>query len=96
MDIGLLHRMCKEDTRESFEDFKKSLSIGLFEFNDNVKEDLQTQLTQGLCKRTIKYFVTEYNPSEIQIKYLMNIVNDYNKIVLRVSENYCDTKNTLD
>ncbi len=92
MDIGLLHRMCKEDTRTSFEDFKSSLSIGLFEFNDRLKEDLQTQLMQGLCKRTIKHFVTEYNPSEIQIKYLMNVVNDYNKIVLRVSENYCDKK----
>jgi hypothetical protein len=92
MDIGLLHRMCKEDTRTSFEDFKNSLSIGLFDFNDNVKEDLQTQLKQGLCKRTIKYFVTEYNPSEIQIKYLMNVVNDYNKLVLRVSENYCKSK----
>ena len=92
MDIALLHRMCKEDTRASFEDFKNSLSIGLFDFNDNVKEDLQTQLIQGLCKRTVKYFVTEYNPSEIQIKYLMNVVNDYNKIVLQVSENYCKSK----
>lgn len=81
--------MCKEDTRNAFNEFKRQLEIGLFSFNNNVKEDMKIQLTQGLCKRTVKYFVTEYNPSEIQIKYLMNVVNDYNKIVLRVSDNYC-------
>ncbi len=27
MDIGLLHRMCKEDTRNAFDEFKRVLSF---------------------------------------------------------------------
>ena len=89
MDIGLLDRMCKEDTRMAFNEFKRQLDIGLFPFNKGVKEDMQTQLIQGLCSRTVKYFVTTYNPSSIQIKYLTDTTYYYKKLVLETSNNYC-------
>lgn len=89
MDIGLLHKMCREDTRSSFEEFKVSLNVKLFDFNDNVKQDVQNQLIQGLCKRTVKYFVLNYKLSAIQINYLMKVVDYYKNLVLSVSNNYC-------
>lgn len=89
MDIGLLHKMCKEDTRLSFEEFKDSLSVNLFDFNDNVKQDIQNQLLQGLCKRTVKYFILNNKLSEIQINYLMKVVGYYQEVALSVSNNYC-------
>ena len=57
MDIGLLHKMCKEDTRNAFDEFKRVLSVELFPYNDNVKNDLQMQLVQGMCAKTVKYFI---------------------------------------
>ena len=81
--------MCKEDTRLSFEEFKTSLSVNLFDFNDNVKKDLLDQLLQGMCKRTVKYFVLNYKLSEFQINYLMKVVCYYQEVVLSVSNSYC-------
>lgn len=95
MDIDLLHEMCKEDTRLSFEEFKVSLSVNLFAFNDNVKQDMQSQLLQGLCKRTVKYFILNYRLSEIQINYLMKVVEYYKSIVLSVSNSYFEKKYRL-
>ncbi len=32
--------MCKEDTRKSFNEFKRLLKVGFYPFNDVVKEDI--------------------------------------------------------
>lgn len=88
MDIGLLHRMCKEDTRNAFNEFKRVIDVNLFPFNLNVKQDLQNQLLQGLCSRTVKYFVTNYKLSEIQINLLQSVINQYEQIALITSNNY--------
>lgn len=89
MDIELLHKMCKEDTRKSFNGFKRVLEIGFYPFNEVVKEDMQNTLIQGMCTKTVKHFVTLYNPSTIQIKYLTDTISYYEKLVLKVSDNYC-------
>ncbi len=89
MDISLLNKMCKEDTREGFNEFKRLLNVGFFPFDEIVKEDMQNWLIQGLCTRTVKHFVTTYNPSTIQIKYLTDTTDYYKKLVLKVSDNYC-------
>lgn len=89
MDLELLHRMCKEDTRKSFNEFKRIIDVNLFPFNQNVKEDLLNQLTQGLCSRTTKEFVTNNNLSVIQLQYLKNVTDQYKRIVLATSINYC-------
>jgi hypothetical protein len=81
--------MCKEDTRKSFDEFKRVLDVGYYPFNDVVKEDMQNTLTQDLCKRTVKHFVNTYRPSSIQIKYLTDTTDYYKELVLKVSDNYC-------
>ena len=89
MDLELLHKMCKEDTRNAFEEFKRVLAIPLFPFNDNVKDDLQNQITQGLCKRAVKHFVTNYNLSNTQIQFLCKTTDYYKSLVLHTSNKYC-------
>ena len=88
MDLELLHKMCKEDTRKAFNEFKRVIDVELFAFNDNVRKDLQNELTQGLCKRAINHFVTSYKLSDIQIQFLCNTTNYYKDIVLHTSNNY--------
>jgi len=88
MDIGLLHTMCKEDTRKGFNEFKNAIDIELFPFNQNVKQDLQNQLLQGLCKRTTKLFVERYNLTEIQLEYLSKVIDQYKQLALNTSNNY--------
>ena len=75
MDIELLHKMCKEDTRKGFDEFKRIIEIQLFGFNENTKEDMQNQLIQGLCSRTIKHFIMNFNLSNHQIAYLTSVTN---------------------
>ena len=89
MDLGLLHTMCKEDTRNAFNDFKRSIECGLFEFNNDVKDDLQNQLKQDTCNRTVKYFVNNYKLSKTQITYLSQIKEHYTQIALTALNNYC-------
>ena len=89
MDIGLLHEMCKEDTRNAFNEFKRVLDVELFTFNNNVKNDLQMQLVQGMCTRTVKYFVTNNKLSDYHIKFMVNVTEHYKQIALKTSENYC-------
>ena len=88
MDIDLLNSMCKEDTRNAFNEFKRVIDIELFTFNTDVKQDLQEQLIQGLCSRTTKHFINNYNLSSAQIKYLSNVTSQYKKLALEVSNNY--------
>ena len=88
MDLELLDKMCKEDTRDAFNEFKRVLSIPLFDFNDNVKQDLQNELTQGLCKRAVKHFVMNYNLSSNQLKFLNKTTNYYKAIALHTSNKY--------
>ena len=88
MDIGLLHKMCKEDTRNAFSEFKRVLSVELFPYNDNIKNDLQTQLTQGMCAKTVKYFIMNNKLSDYHIKFMCNVTEHYKQIALKTSENY--------
>jgi hypothetical protein len=88
MDLELLHKMCKEDTRNAFNEFKRISNIQLFRFNNNVKQDMQKELAQGLCSRTVKYFIMNYNLSDLQIQFLCKTTNCYNKLVFNVSDNY--------
>jgi hypothetical protein len=88
MDIGLHHAMYKEDTRKAFNEFKRIIDTTLFSFNLDVKQELQNQLLRGLYNRTIKYFVTNYKLSGIQINLLQNTISKYKKVVLVTSNNY--------
>ena len=89
MDIGLLHNMCKEDTRNAFDEFKRVLSVELFPYNDNIKSDLQVQLTQGVCDKTVKYFIMNNKLSDYHIKFMCNVTEHYKQIALKTSGNYC-------
>ena len=88
MDLGLLHTMCKKDTRKAFEDFKRIIDIELFSINENVKNDIQKQMLQGLCTKTVKHFVMTYNLSETQLQILKNVTDQYKVIILKTSTNY--------
>jgi len=81
--------MCKQDTRNAFDEFKRVLNVELFPYNDNIKNDLQTQLTQGMCAKTVKYFVMNNKLSEYHIKFMCNVTEHYKQIALKTSENYC-------
>ncbi|WGD34738.1 hypothetical protein [Olleya sp. YS] len=88
MDLELLHIMCKQDTRNGFNEFKRVIDINLFTFDLNVKEDLLNQLSQGLCSRTVKEFVTNNNLSNKQLEYLSIVIEYYKAIAIKTAENY--------
>lgn len=88
MDIGLLHSMCKKDTRKAFENFKSDINIELFPINEKFKNDIQKQMVQGLFAKTVKHFVMTYNLTETQIQILKNVTDQYKDIILKTSNNY--------
>ena len=88
MDIGLLHSMCKQDCRIAFNNIKDTIHLGLFPFNDALKSDLQNQLLEGLCSKTVKHFVMSYNLSDTQIHLLRDTIIYYKQIVLSSFNNY--------
>ena len=88
MDLNLLHTMCQQDTRKGFEEFKRVIDVELFPFTHDVKEEMQNQLTQGLCSRAVKHFVMSYNLSLSQINTLQGVTEQYEQIALTTSHNY--------
>jgi hypothetical protein len=88
MDIGLLHTMCKQDTRKGFNEFKRVLEVELFPFSSSIKTELQNQLKQGLCAKTVKHFVMNYKLSDYQIGYMTKVIKHYEQIALTTSNNY--------
>ena len=69
MDIGLLHKMCKEDTRNAFSEFKRVLSVELFPYNDNIKNDLQIQLTQAIFIAVCNLEINNLTPLNAKVYF---------------------------
>lgn len=80
--------MCKQDCRIAFNNIKDAIQLGLFPFNDAVKSDLQNQLLEGLCSKTVKHFVMSYNLSSAQVHLLNETIVYYKQIVLTSFNNY--------
>ena len=88
MDLGLLHNMCKQESRTVFNEYKRIVEIELFDFDNKVKQDMQNLIKQSLFPKTTNAFVTKYNLTETQLKIVQETQEQYRQIVLKTVINY--------
>ena len=87
MNIDLLNTICKEATRNAFEEFKTQIDVRLFPFDEDLKVNLQKQMLEQLGQKVIKTMY-KYEVSEMQLKIIDRYLESYNTIALKTSNNY--------
>ena len=78
MNIEQLDFVCRQSTRNAFEEFKRQIEFALFPFDDTLKINLQKQMLEQIGQKVIKTMY-KYEVNKMQLKvienYLRTVIN---------------------
>ena len=87
MKIEQLHLLCKNETRNAFDEFKRQIDVRLFPFDEDLKDNLQRQMFEqigmGITKNIFKEQVFKND-----LRVLIETLNYYKYIAYKTSNNY--------
>ena len=87
MNIDQLHLVCRQSTRNAFEEFKRQIDVRLFPFDEDLKDNLQKQMFEQIGMGVIKnIFKGEVTKNDLRV--LNDTINQYKFIAFKTSNNY--------
>ena len=77
MRLEQLHILCKQSTRNAFEEFKRQIEFALFPFDENLKITLQIQMLEQLRQGVVKTIFKENTLLKSDYRMLDDVLNQY-------------------
>ena len=88
MNMDQLNFVCRQSTRNAFEEFKRQIEDALFPFDEDLKTTLQAQMLEQLRQGVVKTIFKENTLLKGDCRVLMHTLNQYGLLALKVSNNY--------
>ena len=88
MNIAQLDFVCRQSTRNAFDEFKRQIEYALFPFDEDLKTTLQAQMLEQLNQGVVKTIFKENTIQKCDCRVLMDTLNQYGLLALKVSNNY--------
>lgn len=92
MNITLLHRVCKVETRKAYEQFKNQIINNIFDVNDDYiaicVNDLRTNIGRGTAGKFYSNSNNKEAFSSIQFKTMFDIIHSYCDIAENCAHNF--------
>ena len=83
-----LNFVCRQSTRNAFEEFKRQIEDALFPFDEDLKTTLQMQMLEQLRQGVVKTIFKENTLLKSDCRLLMDTLSQYGLLALKVSNNY--------
>jgi hypothetical protein len=88
MNIDQLNFVCKQSTRNAFDEFKRQIEFALFPLDETLKITLQAHMLEQIRQGVVKTIFKENTLLKSDCKALNDTLNQYGLLALKVSNNY--------
>ena len=88
MNIAQLDFVCRQSTRNAFDEFKRQIEFAMFPFDEDLKTTLQRQMLEQLRQGVVKTIFKENKLGKSDCRVLTDTLNQYGLLALKVSNNY--------